>query len=58
MARFVKEYANSKIKRIESNDLMQDKYKQESISKIRKAEKLFNQYMLSVDETMRIISES
>ena len=58
MARFVKEYASDKIKRLESNDLMQDKYKQESISKIRKAEKLFNQYMLSVDETMRIISES
>ena len=58
MNRFVKEYASDKIKRLESNDLMQDKYKQESISKIRKAEKLFNQCMLSADETMRIISES
>lgn len=58
MARFVKEYASDKIKRLESNDLMQDKYKQESIAKIRKAEKLFNQCMLSADEAMRIISES
>jgi len=58
MARFVKEYANSKIKRVKENKLMQDKYKQETISRIEHAIKLFDQYMLSVDEVMRIIVES
>lgn len=58
MNRFVKEYANHKIKQLESNDLMQEIIKLESIARIKKAVELFYRYMLSVDETMRIISES
>lgn len=58
MNRFVKEYANSKIKLLKENELMQQVYKDEKINRIKRATELFYQYLLTVDETMRIISEA
>jgi hypothetical protein len=58
VSRFVKEYANYKIKQLKANDLIQETIRLESIARIEHATKLFYQYMLSADEAMRIISES
>lgn len=58
MNRFIKEYAAHKIKQIKDNELTQDWYKNDTTLKIKRAVELYNQYMLSVDETMRIIANA
>ena len=56
--RFVREYANSKIKRIKENKLVQDWYKNDTALRINHAVELYYQWMLSADETMRIIADA
>ena len=56
--RFVREYANSKIRRIKENKLVQDWYKNDTTSRINRAVELYYQWMLSADEAMRIIADA
>ena len=55
MERFIKEYANYQIKNYEQNTLMQQKYKDEKISKINKALAMRKNGFITIDETIKII---
>lgn len=55
MERFIKEYANYQMKNYEENALMQQKYKDEKISQIKKALAMRENGFLTVDETIKTI---
>ena len=54
--RYVLDYANAKLTRIYSNDLMQAKFKAESIAKISRAIDLYEKGFFTIDETTAIIA--
>ena len=55
MERFIKEYANYQMKNYKQNTLMQQKYKDEKISKINKALVMREKGFITVDETIKVI---
>jgi hypothetical protein len=55
MERFIKEYANYQMKNYEQNTLMQQKYKNEKISKINKALTMREKGFITIDETIKMI---
>lgn len=58
MERYIKEYANARIKETNANELMQDQYKQRTIEKINKALKLRDAELITIDETIKTILEA
>ena len=58
MERFIKEYANTKIKEINANKLMQIGYKKQTIEKINKALNLRSNYLITIDEAIKVILEA
>ena len=56
MERFIKEYANYKIKQIESNTLMQEEKKTEALKRLEKSVNARQKGLITVDETMHIIA--
>lgn len=57
MKRFIKEYANYKLKDINSNDLMQEQFKKEKIAEINKIVKYRKSGLITIDEAMNAISK-
>jgi hypothetical protein len=58
MERFIKEYANAKIKATKQCELMQKEYKKQIIQKINKALKLRDAELITIDETIKTILEA
>lgn len=58
LPRFVKEYANFSINSIKANKLMKECFKMEKIKKIEKAVSLAKRGMITIEECMKIISET
>ena len=57
MKRFIKEYASYKLKDINSNELMQKKFKDEKIAEINKIVMYKKRGIVSIDEAMNLISK-
>ena len=57
MERFIKEYANYKIKDINNNQIMIKEVKNEKIDKINKVLRLRKNGLITIDETIKIILE-
>lgn len=53
--RFVKEYANYRKRKIISDPVMSDQYKQKGISNIDTAVRCLEKGLITVDETIRMI---
>lgn len=58
MERYIKEYANAKIKRIKSNILMQKPLKETAINQINNALKIRERGLITIDETIKVILEA
>jgi hypothetical protein len=58
MERYIKEYANARIKETNANELMQREYKKQIIQKINKALNLRSNYLITIDETIKTILEA
>ena len=58
MERYIKEYANAKIKATKQCELMQKEYKKQIIQKINKALKLRDAELITIDETIKTILEA
>ena len=52
MNRFIKEYANYKINKIKSNELIKEDLKSEAVEKIQKVLKLEKSGLITVDEAI------
>jgi len=57
MERFITEYAKYKKNYYRNNNLMKNEYKDESIDKIDKVLKLRERGLITINETMKIITE-
>ena len=57
MKRFIKEYANYKLKDINSNELMQQEIREEKIAEINKVIKYRKSGLITIDEVMNAISK-
>lgn len=55
--RYIKEYANDRMRKIEENNLMGSNVKNKAIAKINKAVKLRDKGVITADEAIKIILE-
>ena len=55
MERYIKEYANARIKETNENELMQSKYKKQTIEQIKKALELKTRGLITTNETIKLI---
>ena len=55
--RYIKEYANDCMRKIEENNLMGSNVKNKAIAKINKAVKLRDKGVITADEAIKIILE-
>ena len=56
MKRFIKEYANYKIKKIENEPMMAARYTRDRIFKIKSYVEHYEKGRITVDETMELIA--
>lgn len=58
MERYIKEYANARIKELKDNQLMQSQYKYLIFDKIMKALELRAMGLITINETIKAILEA
>lgn len=58
MERYIKEYANDRIKEINNNKLIQDEFKKQTIEQIKKSIIYRERGLITINETIKLILDA